>query len=173
MQEQQQQLYRLIKNSNHSNRASDCNKIACHPKLFDAAYPILGSSGKFDVAIKLLQQIVLERKEKVVMFCIYKGIIELMCEMLDEKQIKYLTLTGDCSASERQRNIRMFQDEDLWIKCPVMFCSYPVGGQGVTLTAANHVILFTPPSSYALTKQATDRYVLLLTWCPTFYHFLV
>lgn len=45
MREQQQQLYRMVKNSQHSNRASDCNKIASHPKLFDPANSILGTSG--------------------------------------------------------------------------------------------------------------------------------
>lgn len=183
MQEQQQQLYRLIKNGNHSNRATDCAKIACHPKLVDPAMPLFGSSGmhffsnlsffwfqfrfvgvlgKFDVAINLLERIVMVKKEKVVIFCIYKDLIDLMREALTEKNIKHLLLTGDCSASERQMNIKLFQDDDLWIKCQVMICTYPVGGQGVTLTAANHVMLFTPPTSDAIATQAIDRYVFLL-----------
>ena len=63
-------------------------------------------------------------------------------------------------------NIKMFQNEELWVQCQVMFCTFPVGGQGGTLTAANNVILFTPPTSYAMTKQATDRYVLLWRLYP-------
>lgn len=175
MREHQQQLYRMVKNSEHSNRASDCSKIASHPKLFDPSQPIVGSSGmqkfvffcqnhflsvflgKFDVLIKLLEQIVIEKKEKAVVFTIFKDVIGFIGEILKEKKIKYVTLTGDDSATERQMNIALFQDPELWIECPVMLCTFPVGGQGVTLTAANHAILYNPPSSHALTVQATDR----------------
>lgn len=105
----------------------------------------------------MLKKIVLEKKEKAVVFCIYKDVVAYLGEILKEEKIKYLTLTGDCTANEREMNIQLFQNRDLWIECPIMICSYPVGGTGVTLTAANHVILYTPPTSHALTVQATDR----------------
>eukprot|EP00041_Stephanoeca_diplocostata_P005514 m.63171 g.63171 ORF g.63171 m.63171 type:complete len:90 (-) comp15831_c1_seq3:92-361(-) len=69
-------------------------------------------------------------------------------------QIRAVTLDGRMSRKQRSLAMEAFTNEP---DVRVMLCSLKAAGVGVTLTAANHLILLDPWWNPAAEEQAIDR----------------
>jgi len=96
--------------------------------------------------------------EKAVVFSYLLEPLNILQEFFDRKgnNNSYTLLRGDMNSSEREKSIYDFKNDK---NITTLLCSSRVGGEGLTLTEANHVIFFNEwwnPSSNA---QARDRVV--------------
>lgn len=93
-------------------------------------------------------------KHKVLIFSQFLGMLSLIRQELDKQKIPYVYFDGSTSATERERAIQKFQnDED----CRVFLISLKAGGIGLNLTAADYVYIVDPWWNPAVEQQAIDR----------------
>lgn len=91
---------------------------------------------------------------KVLIFSQFLGMLGLIREELDKQKVPYVYFDGSTTATERERAIQKFQnDED----CRVFLISLKAGGIGLNLTAADYVYIVDPWWNPAVEQQAIDR----------------
>jgi len=91
---------------------------------------------------------------KVLIFSQFLGMLSLIRQELEKQKIPYVYFDGSTSATERERAIQQFQnDED----CRVFLISLKAGGIGLNLTAADYVYIVDPWWNPAVEQQAIDR----------------
>jgi SNF2 family DNA or RNA helicase len=73
---------------------------------------------------------------------------------LDKREISYGYLDGSTKDKDRQDEVARFMQPD---GPPLFLCSLKAGGVGLTLTAADYVILYDPWWNPAVERQAIDR----------------
>jgi SNF2 family DNA or RNA helicase len=73
---------------------------------------------------------------------------------MDKKNIRYGYLDGATKDRDRQAEVERFMAAD---GPPVFLCSLKAGGVGLTLTAADYVVLYDPWWNPAVERQAIDR----------------
>lgn len=104
---------------------------------------------KFDkvprlMALKdLLEELAPEHK--IIVWACFRHNYEQIRGVLDGLNIKYVEITGDQSAKQKQENIRAFRDDD---SVGVCLANQRAGGVGVNLTEASYSIYYSRP--YAL-----------------------
>lgn len=111
------------------------------PELRPSAAPQdnVEASGKAMLLQKLLNR-VFEKGEKAVVFCQYLRTVEtLAVQVSSRRHVKAMTLVGDLPAEERARRVRRFQQSP---GPGVLILTLAVGGVGLTLNAAAHVVHF-------------------------------
>ncbi len=91
---------------------------------------------------------------KVLIFSQFTGMLKLISEKMQEKNIPYLYLDGSTKAEERQQLVERFQTTD---HEKIFLISLKAGGVGLTLTAADYVYLVDPWWNPAAEQQAIDR----------------
>ena len=116
-----------------------------------------GSSVKLERTVEILDKVKLAG-EKAVVFSHTLQPLYVLSDILRRQGAKVEVLTGRHSVSKRSQIIQAFKTRENVI---ALLCSSRVGGEGLTLTEANHVIFINEwwnPSSNA---QARDRVVRL------------
>lgn len=91
---------------------------------------------------------------KALIFSQFLGMLALIREKLQEAGIDYEYFDGSTSATDRQKAIERFQNDD---NCRVFLISLKAGGVGLNLTAADYVYIVDPWWNPAVEQQAIDR----------------
>lgn len=92
---------------------------------------------------------------KALVFSQFTSMLDILAEELTQKRIPFYLLTGATPARERDRLVKVFNDEA--DKVPVFLLSLKAGNAGLNLTAADYVFLFDPWWNTAVEQQAIDR----------------
>ncbi|KGA93861.1 helicase-like [Leptospirillum ferriphilum] len=96
----------------------------------------------------------LGEKGKAIVFCNRLDTVKEIGKSLSDADIGWVKLVGETPTHEREQSVRSFQsDPDI----QVFVTTYQAGGVGLTLTAAEWVVLAGLPWTPALKGQAEDR----------------
>ena len=154
---------RKIKNEEKNRRALimatliKLKQVCNHPSnyLKDSAN-LQDRSGKVK-RLRELIEIILENKEKCLIFTQYKEMGELLKTDLENYfDTPVCFLHGEQSRKKREELIGCFQSDDE-TSPKIFILSLKAGGTGINLTKANHVIHFDRWWNPAVENQATDR----------------
>lgn len=91
---------------------------------------------------------------KALIFSQFLGMLSLIREKLKEQNIPFEYFDGSTSATDREKAIQNFQNND---ECRVFLISLKAGGVGLNLTAADYVYIVDPWWNPAVEQQAIDR----------------
>jgi non-specific serine/threonine protein kinase len=91
---------------------------------------------------------------KVLIFSQFLGMLGLIREKLQHMKIEFEYFDGSTSATDREKAIQNFQNND---ECRVFLISLKAGGVGLNLTAADYVYIVDPWWNPAVEQQAIDR----------------
>jgi non-specific serine/threonine protein kinase len=91
---------------------------------------------------------------KALIFSQFIGMLTLIREKLKELKIPFEYFDGSTSATERERAIQRFQNDD---NCRVFLISLKAGDVGLNLTDADYVYIVDPWWNPAVEQQAIDR----------------
>ena len=91
---------------------------------------------------------------KALIFSQFIGMLSLIREKLKALNVPFEYFDGSTSATERERAIQNFQNND---ECRVFLISLKAGGVGLNLTAADYVYIVDPWWNPAVEQQAIDR----------------
>ncbi|RME57318.1 MAG: DEAD/DEAH box helicase, partial [Candidatus Dadabacteria bacterium] len=108
-------------------------------------------SGKFEAFKEVINE-ALSADRKIVVFCQFLKMMEIMKGWFREEGINFLYLDG--STQNRQELISQFNQDR---ECPIFLISLKAGGLGINLTSADTVILYDPWWNPAVEDQAIDR----------------
>jgi SNF2 family DNA or RNA helicase len=125
-------------------------QACCNPALVD---PIINiESSKLNLFLEIVTEFI-ENKHRALVFSQFVTHLTIVRKALDEKGIKYQYLDGSCSAADREKSVKSFQngESDLFL------ISLKAGGLGLNLTAADYVIHMDPWWNPAVEDQASDR----------------
>ena len=156
-------LLEKIKNNDKNRRALimatliKLKQICNHPSNYlKDSKNLQDRSGKIK-RLRELIEIILENKEKCLIFTQYKEMGELLkIDLENYFDSPVCFLHGEQSRKKREEIIDFFQSEDE--NSPKIFIlSLKAGGTGINLTKANHVIHFDRWWNPAVENQATDR----------------
>jgi SWI/SNF-related matrix-associated actin-dependent regulator 1 of chromatin subfamily A len=109
----------------------------------------LSAKGKIDAMIEQIREVV-EAGEKIIVFATHKDVIAELRQAIPGS----VTVIGDDSMDQRQRNVDAFQNNP---KCQVILCNIQSGGVGITLTSSSRVAFIELPWHPAHADQAEDR----------------
>lgn len=112
-------------------------------------------SAKVLRAVELLEEIKKESPgEKTIIFSQFVTFMNLIGEELDKAGFEYLRYEGSMHADDRSRAVTAFREDP---SISVLLISLKAGNVGLTLTAANHVIIMDPFWNPYVEEQAMDR----------------
>jgi SNF2 family DNA or RNA helicase len=111
---------------------------------------------EFDVSPRLgaLMEVLEETIHKVIVFVPYRHTIELVSNYLTEQGVSNEIISGDVTAKERSEIIRRFQENEF---PRVLIIQPQAASHGVTLTAANTVVFWSPVMSVETYLQCVAR----------------
>ncbi len=112
----------------------------------------LGTSGKIDALIELLEQSI-EEGHKILVFSQFTSVLKNIGKILKEKKFLYSYLDGAVSSINRMKMVEEFNGGEN----AIFLISLKAGGTGLNLTSADIVIHFDPWWNPAVEDQATDR----------------
>ncbi|MBS1509302.1 MAG: SNF2 helicase associated domain-containing protein [Bacteroidetes bacterium] len=93
-------------------------------------------------------------EHKALIFSQFLGMLALIKQKLTEQEIPFEYFDGSTSATEREKAIQNFQNNE---NCRVFLISLKAGGVGLNLTAADYVYIVDPWWNPAVEQQAIDR----------------
>ena len=127
-------------------------QTCCDPRLLPSALAKnCGESAKLDALGELLATLI-EEGRRVLVFSQFTSLLDLVeSTVLTPSQTDWLRLDG--SSRDRAGLVERFQSGSV----PVFLLSLKAGGTGLTLTAADTVILLDPWWNPAVERQAADR----------------
>jgi superfamily II DNA or RNA helicase len=129
-------------------------QVCAHPGLIMPEYiEEAEASGKFDAFLETVDE-VLSGGHKVLVFSAFASMLKIMRAALQKRDVSYGYLDGATKDRDRQAEVDRFMSAD---GPPVFLCSLKAGGVGLTLTAADYVILYDPWWNPAVERQAIDR----------------
>ncbi len=129
-------------------------QVCAHPGLIVPSYiDEPEASGKFDAFLETVEE-VLSGGHRVLIFSAFSSMLKIMRATLDKRNVVYGYLDGSTKDRDRQAEVERFMQPD---GPPVFLCSLKAGGVGLTLTAADYVILYDPWWNPAVERQAIDR----------------
>ncbi|XP_058492946.1 DNA excision repair protein ERCC-6-like [Solea solea] len=115
---------------------------------------LIAESGKLGFLFPLLEQLKQEGHRTLV-FAHYRKVLDIIERILGNRGFKVLRLDGTITQiAERERRISLFQKDSRY---SVFLLTTQVGGVGITLTAANRVVIYDPSWNPATDAQAVDR----------------
>lgn len=91
-------------------------------------------------------------EHKLLIFSQFVGMLELIKERLEAKEIPYAFLTG--KTKDRQEQVELFQENE---HVRIFLISLKAGGTGLNLTKADYVFIVDPWWNPAVENQAIDR----------------
>lgn len=112
-----------------------------------------GDCPKLDKTLEILEEI-RNRGEKAVVFTRFKELQSILQTAIRETFNLHCSIINGEINSNRQQIVDFFSDQPDF---HVLILSHDVGGVGLNITAANHVIHYTRPWNPAKENQATDR----------------
>lgn len=145
-------------------------KVCSHPYLLTGARPdpywignhIRIASGKFIVMEKLLRELVVKQRKKILIFSGYTKTLDMVEELLalmeittDPGLLDYLRFDGRTARARRNLGVRMFNDPKSTFK--IMLISTRAGGLGINLTAATDLVFLDEDWNPQVTVQAEAR----------------
>jgi superfamily II DNA or RNA helicase len=129
-------------------------QVCAHPGLIMPEYiDEPDASGKFDAFLETVEE-VLSGGHKVLVFSAFASMLKIMRSSLQKRDVEFGYLDGATKDRDRQGEVERFMSAD---GPPVFLCSLKAGGVGLTLTAADYVILYDPWWNPAVERQAIDR----------------
>jgi superfamily II DNA or RNA helicase len=129
-------------------------QVCAHPGLlFEEHRNDPDASGKFDAFLETVEE-VRSGGHRLLVFSAFSSMLRLMRGALDARGVSYGYLDGTTKDRERQSEVARFMGAD---GPPLFLCSLKAGGVGLTLTAANYVVLYDPWWNPAVERQAIDR----------------
>ncbi|KAL8769332.1 MAG: hypothetical protein Q9203_005475 [Teloschistes exilis] len=150
------------------NLLMQLRKVCNHPYLLPHAEPnpyyvgehVMHASGKFIVLDKIIKELVIKEKKKVLIFSGFTRMLDCCEDFLflrggNGEHFKYLRLEGSTSRARRNLAIRMFNNEKSEHR--VMLISTRAGGLGINLTAASDVVMMDQDWNPQITLQAEAR----------------
>jgi SNF2 family DNA or RNA helicase len=131
--------------------------VCAHPLAVEEEFTALsyvpGDCPKLDATLELLAEI-RSRGEKALVFTRFLAVQRILQEaILSQFDIWPATINGALTRN-RQQTVDHFQRQPSF---NVLILSHDVGGIGLNITSANHVIHYTRPWNPAKENQATDR----------------
>lgn len=93
-------------------------------------------------------------KDKIIIFSQYVKMIKVLETVFNKNMIKNVNINGEIDKETRLKLINTFDNDDSY---RVMLISLKVGGCGLNLVSANHVILAEPSWNPSIENQAIDR----------------
>ncbi|CCE64469.1 hypothetical protein TPHA_0H02660 [Tetrapisispora phaffii CBS 4417] len=112
------------------------------------------NSGKVEKLCELLKTIIIDKKEKVLIFSLFTQVLDILENVLSTLKYKFLRLDGSTQVNDRQSLIDKFYEDDT---IPVFILSTKAGGFGINLVCANNVIIFDQSFNPHDDRQASDR----------------
>ena len=129
-------------------------QICAHPGLlFEEYRNEPEASAKFEAFLETVEEI-LSGGHRLLVFSAFASMLRIMRGALDKREIAYGYLDGSTKDKDRQLEVERFMQPD---GPPLFLCSLKAGGVGLTLTAADYVILYDPWWNAAVERQAIDR----------------
>ena len=129
-------------------------QICAHPGLlFEEYRDEPDASAKFEAFLETVDEI-LSGGHRLLVFSAFASMLKIMRAALDKRGISYGYLDGSTKDKDRQDEVANFMKPD---GPPLFLCSLKAGGVGLTLTAADYVILYDPWWNPAVERQAIDR----------------
>lgn len=117
--------------------------------------PRTEKSCKIERIIEISQNIV-DSGEKAVVFSYLLRPLHILATRLQTEKIGCVILEGSMTVEERDSAITRFRSDDT---ISLLLASSKIGGEGLTLTEANHVIFFNEWWNPSANAQARDRVV--------------
>lgn len=150
------------------NLLMQLRKVCNHPYLLPHVEPepyyvgehIMHASGKLIVLDKLVNELVIKQKKKILIFSEFTRMLDCCEDFLNLRggngeQFRYLRLEGSTSRARRNLWIRLFNQETSEHR--VMLISTKAGGLGINLTAASDVVMMDQQWNPQITLQAEAR----------------
>eukprot|EP00039_Didymoeca_costata_P002706 m.62017 g.62017 ORF g.62017 m.62017 type:complete len:1191 (+) comp11477_c0_seq1:243-3815(+) len=110
---------------------------------------------KIDVLMSTLKNIRQQDPQaKILIFSQFQATLNKLEKTLVENDIKYRTLLGSMSRSQRDKSLDAFKNDP---PTTIFLLSTRAGAVGINLTQANHVVLMEPSFNASLEKQAIGR----------------
>lgn len=115
---------------------------------------LISESGKMVFLMALLERLRMEGHRTLV-FAHFRKVLDILERVLGHRGFKTVRLDGTITQmAERERLISLFQTDKQY---SVFLLTTKVGGVGITLTAANRVVIYDPSWNPATDAQAVDR----------------
>uniref|UniRef100_A0A3P8ZQJ7 DNA excision repair protein ERCC-6-like n=1 Tax=Esox lucius TaxID=8010 RepID=A0A3P8ZQJ7_ESOLU len=115
---------------------------------------LISESGKLMFLIALLEKLK-EEGHRTLVFSQSRKMLDIIQRVLVNRRFKIVRVDGTVThLTERERRIELFQTNKQY---SVFLLTTQVGGVGLTLTAANRVVIFDPSWNPATDAQAVDR----------------
>ncbi|WEJ93861.1 helicase [Yamadazyma tenuis] len=114
------------------------------------------SSGKIDLLIMMLIEIINEKKEKLVIVSNYTKTLDLLEKVLKKLNFEFLRLDGSTNPSTRTSIINQFNNVS-FPRYPIFLLSSKSGGFGINLIGASRLILFDNDWNPSNDLQAMSR----------------
>lgn len=149
---------------------TDLRKTCIHPYIMNGVEPnpyflgdhIKTASGKFILLDKLVDQLVVKERRKIIIFAGWTSTLNLCEDLLatkgardHEAPFRYLRLDGSKGRAMRNLAMRMFNDEQSDHR--IMLVSTRAGGLGINLVSASAVIFMDEDWNPQVTLQAEAR----------------
>jgi SNF2 family DNA or RNA helicase len=121
-----------------------------------AVYAEDGGAVQFDIKNRynVLKEVIDEASHKVLVFVPFKHAIDLLAEQLSKDKITAEVIRGDVPVNQRTDIFKRFQEQT---DPKVLLIQPQSAAHGVTLTAANTVVWWSPTSSLETYAQANAR----------------
>lgn len=150
------------------NLLMQLRKVCNHPYQIQNAEPhpyetgdhVITASGKFIVLEKLVNELVVKQKKKILIFSGFTKMLDLVEEMLllrggDGTSFRSMRIDGATARARRNLGIRQFNNLDSDYR--VMLISTRAGGLGINLATASDVVLLDQDWNPQITLQAEAR----------------
>ena len=129
-------------------------QICAHPGLlFDEYRDTPEASAKLDAFLETVEDVI-EGGHKVLVFSAFSSMLKILRSELARRGYTCAYLDGSTKDKDRQSEVARFMSDD---GPPIFICSLKAGGVGLTLTAADYVVLYDPWWNPAVERQAIDR----------------
>jgi SWI/SNF-related matrix-associated actin-dependent regulator of chromatin subfamily A member 5 len=150
------------------NLLMQLRKVCGHPYMISSAMPesyyvgehIVAASGKLQILDKLICELVIKQKKKMLIFSGFTRMLDFAEDFLSlrsesQEKFGYLRLDGSTCRARRNLAIRLFQDQSS--PYSVMLISTRAGGLGLNLTAATEVVFLDSDFNPQVMLQAEAR----------------
>lgn len=118
--------------------------------LDNGGYAVLDNHDRLQNVTELIDG----AREKVIIFCPFIHTVKGVSAHLEHERFDYAVVTGDTSSGERDRIFRSFQGTSQY---DILLAHPQCMAHGLTLTAADTIIWFSPVTSLEIFDQANAR----------------
>jgi SNF2 family DNA or RNA helicase len=114
-------------------------KVNLGDEMKDWISNVEGESGIYSSKMKRLKRIIEERKGKIIIFSTFQETAEVFRIMMEKllSTVKYTVIDGKVIGKARDSAIQYFKNDK---DCKVLFATYGVGSEGLTITEATTVV---------------------------------